>query len=79
MTIDPAGLPGGPDIGTLSYELSREALATVVAELERGGTSLEQSLALWERGEALAERCQEWLDTARERIAAAGHPSAEDE
>ena len=67
MTVE---LPGGTDISLLSYEASRDALAQVVAELERGGTTLEQALALWERGEELAQRCEEWLDRARERITA---------
>ena len=56
-------------------EESRNALEEVVAALERGNTTLEQSLALWERGEALAKRCQTWLDGARERIAAAAEPA----
>lgn len=62
-------LPGGPDIRALSYEQSRDALAAVVERLERGGITLEESLALWEHGEALASRCQEWLDRARQRLA----------
>ena len=45
-----------------------EALVDVVRRLEAGGTGLEESLALWERGEALADRCQQWLDGARERL-----------
>jgi exodeoxyribonuclease VII small subunit len=52
----------------LSYEQARTELATVVERLEQGGTSLEESLALWERGEKLADVCQHWLDGARERI-----------
>ena len=44
------------DITALSYEQAREELVAVVAQLEAGGASLEQSLALWERGEALAAR-----------------------
>lgn len=52
----------------LSYEQARTELATVVERLETGGTSLEESLALWERGEKLADICQRWLDGARERI-----------
>lgn len=60
-----------PDIRELSYEQARDELVEVVARLERGGDTLETSLALWERGEALAARCQEWLDGARERLAAA--------
>jgi exodeoxyribonuclease VII small subunit len=55
----------------MSYEQAREELVEVVRTLEAGGTTLEQSLALWERGEALAARCQAWLDGARERLDAA--------
>ena len=56
---------------TQTYEQAREELADVVRRLEAGGLTLEESLALWERGEALAEVCQHWLDRARERLAAA--------
>jgi exodeoxyribonuclease VII small subunit len=52
----------------LSYEQARTELATVVERLETGGSSLEESLALWERGEKLADICQRWLDGARDRI-----------
>ena len=52
----------------LSYEQARDELVDVVRRLEAGGTSLEDSLALWERGEALAARCQTWLDGARQRL-----------
>ncbi len=55
----------------LSYEQARDELVDVVRRLEAGGTSLEDSLALWERGEALAARCQTWLDGARQRLDAA--------
>ena len=51
-----------------SYEEAREELIEVVRTLEAGGTTLEESLALWERGEALATLCQEWLDGARKRL-----------
>ena len=51
-----------------SYEEAREELIEVVRTLEAGGTTLEESLALWERGEALAKVCQEWLDGARKRL-----------
>jgi exodeoxyribonuclease VII small subunit len=65
-------LPALPaDIEALSYEEAREQLIGVVSRLEAGGTSLEDSLALWERGEALARRCEEWLEGARKRLAAA--------
>ncbi|MEV0727585.1 exodeoxyribonuclease VII small subunit [Polymorphospora sp. NPDC051019] len=55
----------------LTYEQARAELATVVERLEAGGTSLEESLALWERGERLADTCQRWLDGARDRLDAA--------
>ena len=51
-----------------SYETAREELIEVVRRLEAGGTTLEESLALWERGERLAKTCQEWLDGARKRL-----------
>jgi exodeoxyribonuclease VII small subunit len=51
-----------------SYESAREELIEVVRKLETGGTTLEESLALWERGELLARTCQEWLDGARKRL-----------
>jgi exodeoxyribonuclease VII small subunit len=54
-----------------SYEQARDELAEVVRRLEAGGVPLEESLALWERGEALAAICQTWLDGARARLAAA--------
>ena len=54
-----------------SYEAARDELSDVVRRLEAGGTSLEESLALWERGEALARTCQEWLDGAKSRLDAA--------
>jgi len=54
-----------------SYEQARAELASVVEKLEAGGISLEESLALWERGERLADVCQDWLDGARERLDAA--------
>ncbi len=52
----------------LSYEEARTELAGVVEKLEAGGATLEQSLALWERGEQLAAICQKWLDAARARL-----------
>lgn len=59
------------DVSTLTYEDARDELITIVARLEAGSATLEDSLGLWERGEALAARCQELLDGARDRIAAA--------
>lgn len=60
-----------------SYEAARAELEDVVRRLEAGGLSLEESLALWERGEALATTCQQWLDGARARLdAVRADPSA---
>lgn len=61
----------GADVSTLSYEEARDELVRVVQELESGGATLEQSLALWERGNALADRCEQWLQGAKERLDAA--------
>lgn len=55
----------------LSYEDARTELVAVVAELEKGQSTLEETLRLWERGEALATRCEEWLAGAKERLNAA--------
>ena len=52
----------------MSFEEARDELVQVVAALEGGGLSLEESLALWERGELLASTCQTWLDQARARL-----------
>jgi len=52
----------------ISYESARDELAEVVTALEVGGTTLEESLKLWERGEELAKICQEWLDGARAKL-----------
>lgn len=60
-----------PTISDLSYEQARDELIRVVNELEQGSSTLEQSLALWERGEALARRCEEWLIGAKARLDAA--------
>ncbi|MBL1081188.1 exodeoxyribonuclease VII small subunit [Streptomyces actinomycinicus] len=64
----------------LSYEQARDELIEVVRRLEAGGTTLEESLALWERGEELAEVCRHWLEGARARLdAALAEEEAEDE
>ncbi|WP_416964716.1 exodeoxyribonuclease VII small subunit [Streptomyces sp. Agncl-13] len=56
---------------SLGYEQARDELIEVVRRLEAGGTTLEESLALWERGEELAKVCRRWLDGARARLDAA--------
>ncbi|MER7043506.1 exodeoxyribonuclease VII small subunit [Streptomyces jumonjinensis] len=55
----------------LGYEQARDELIEVVRRLEAGGTTLEESLALWERGEELAGVCRHWLEGARARLDAA--------
>ena len=52
----------------LGYEEARDQLAHIAVQLEKGNLTLEESLALWERGESLAAICQQWLDNATERI-----------
>lgn len=77
--------PGGDPLAALNYEESRDELIRVVGQLEQGSSSLEESIALWERGEALARHCEEWLIGAKARLdaargganAAAGATSAE--
>lgn len=56
------------DILKLSYEQAREELVAVVSQLETGGASLEESLQLWERGEALATHCENWLNGVSQRL-----------
>jgi exodeoxyribonuclease VII small subunit len=66
----PGPATGPAPEGELSYEQARAELEEVVRRLETGGVPLEESLALWERGEALAAQCQAWLDGARRRMQA---------
>jgi exodeoxyribonuclease VII small subunit len=66
-------------VETLSFEAARDELVRVVAELEQGAPTLEQSLALWERGEALAARCEEWLLGAKRRLDAARSAASEED
>ncbi|MFD4634924.1 exodeoxyribonuclease VII small subunit [Streptomyces sp. NPDC058284] len=64
----------------LGYEQARDELIEVVRRLETGGTTLEESLALWERGEELAKVCRRWLDGARARLdAALAGPETDDD
>ena len=68
----------GDTTADLTYEQARDELVSVVQRLEAGGTTLEESIALWERGEQLAAVCQRWLDGARARLDAVIAKSAED-
>ncbi|SEJ35022.1 exodeoxyribonuclease VII small subunit [Demequina mangrovi] len=65
-----AATPPDRPVDSLSYEEARDELVAIVARLEAGSATLEDSLGLWERGEALAARCQSLLDGAYARIAA---------
>lgn len=58
------------------FEAARDELAEVVRKLEAGGTTLEESLTLWERGEELATICQNWLNEARARLDAVRQPDS---
>ena len=58
------------DVSDLTYEQARDELIAIVAKLETGAATLDESVGLWERGEALAARCQALLDGASERIKA---------
>ncbi|MEJ1113194.1 exodeoxyribonuclease VII small subunit [Paenarthrobacter sp. CCNWLY172] len=71
MTENNSSAASPESLDSLSYEEAREQLMGVVSRLEAGGASLEESLALWERGEALAKRCEDWLEGARKRLATA--------
>lgn len=66
-----AGKPASGGAGQMPYEQARDELTELVRRLEAGGLSLEESLQLWERGEQLAAICEEWLEGARARLAAA--------
>jgi exodeoxyribonuclease VII small subunit len=61
----------------LTYEAARDELIAIVSRLEAGGLGLEESLALWERGEAVAKICQEQLDGARARLEKASQASSD--
>lgn len=58
------------DVADLGYEQARDELVEIVARLESGRVGLEESMTLWQRGEALADRCEEWLDEAQSRLQA---------
>jgi exodeoxyribonuclease VII small subunit len=64
-----------PEVSTLTYEQARDELVAIVDSLEKGTASLDESVALWERGEALAKRCEDWLAGARQRLDAARKPA----
>jgi exodeoxyribonuclease VII small subunit len=74
-----AGIPddaAAADTQEPTYEQARDELIQIVAQLEAGGTTLEQSLTLWQRGEDLASICERYLDAARARLDAATNGDA---
>lgn len=72
--VDGAAPVPSDEFAQLSYEQARDALIDVVRRLESGAETLEESLALWERGEALARHCEQWLAGAQARLDAAKTP-----
>ena len=74
MTETPTPAPdavtpdGNDDIATMSFDKALDELRAVVAKLEEGGLPLEESIALYERGAALHERCGTLLDSAELRV-----------
>jgi len=58
----------GPDIAGMTFEEALRALEDVVRRLESGDVPLEESIGLYERGEALRRHCQARLDAAQARI-----------
>jgi len=76
---NPAGQNGG-DVAQLSFERAIEELETIVRRLEEGKVPLEESVAIYERGEALKRRCEDLLRQAEARVEkitldAAGRPT----
>lgn len=63
-TTDAVETDANDDVADLSYEQARDELISVVAQLEGGQLGLEESMRLWQRGEALAAHCSTWLDGA---------------
>lgn len=82
-TTDPGGperpeqteQPEQTEVGDLSYEDAKEELVSIVATLESGSVSLEESMRLWERGEQLAAHCTRWLDQAQQSVDGAAVPA----
>ena len=56
------------DVAAMSYEAARDELVGIVARLENGQVGLEDSMGLWQRGEALAAHCAQWLDRAEAKL-----------
>ena len=72
MATDPQPEQEQPDVADLSYEEARQELIELVARLEGGQAGLEESMRLWQRGEALAAHCEAWLDKAEASLGSEG-------
>lgn len=57
-----------PDVASLSFEDALKGLEEIVTKLERGDVPLEESIAIYERGEALKKHCEGLLAQAEERV-----------
>lgn len=68
VATEPASKGQPDDVEHLGYEQARDELIAIVAQLEGGALGLEESMRLWERGEALAQHCSTWLDAATTRL-----------
>ena len=68
MSAEKTSEPGEREVASLSYEDAKEELVSIVATLENGSAPLEESMRLWERGEALAAHCTQWLDQAQAAV-----------
>ena len=69
--------PDFPDIANLTYEQARDELISIVAQLEGGQIGLEESMSLWQRGEALATHCNTWLDGAEAKLTSGSEATPE--
>ena len=67
-TAQPEPVDPHADVAEMSYEAARDELVDIVARLENGQVGLEDSMGLWQRGEALAAHCAQWLDQAEARL-----------
>lgn len=56
------------DPQSMGYEAARDELIAIVRTLESGQAPLEDTISMWERGEALAARCRMILDSAQQRL-----------
>lgn len=66
------------DVADLGYEDARQELVELVARLEGGQAGLEESMQLWQRGEALAAHCEAWLDKAEASLSSESESATHD-